>query len=171
MQSITLNYHTPRLMYFEYLAWQKELTEWRKQLYMNPRETKLFQCIKESILVFAGTMFCLLPKPLFRDLYEKLHQAFGKLDRQVDRYLLVCSQICPKSLLFVILRFGQKIPRKTFCPQGRGDSCLFVFRFAQKCLLCYSRIRHFSLRGEGIAFSEKTLQVIFEMFLIMIIIE
>ena len=111
-------------------------------------------------------MFSLLPKPLFRDLHEKLHQAFGKLDWQVDICLFVFR--FASLLLFSDL---EKIPSKTFCLQGGGDICLFVFRFAQKCLLCYSRIRHFSLRGEGIAFSEKTLQVISEIFLIMIITE
>ena len=105
---------------------------------MNTCEIKLFQCIKKSKSKLAGTMFSLLPKPLFRDLHEKLHQAIGKLDWQVD----ICLSVLLKSAPF-----------------------------------CYSQIwrkflqTNFAFRGEGIAFSEKTLQVISEMFLIMIITE
>ena len=118
---------------------------------MNPRETKSFQCIKKSISEFAGAMFRLLPKPLFRDLHEKLHQAFGKLDWQVDiclfvfRFaaLLFFSDLVkqhfafrgegisvylfsdlPKSASFVILGFGEKVLHELFFPQGGGDSLL-----------------------------------------------
>ena len=109
---------------------------------MNTCKIRLLKCIKKSKSELAGTMFSLLPKPLFRDLHEKLHQAIGKLDWQVDICLFVC--------LFVLLKSAP---------------------------FCYSRIwkkflqTNFAFRGEGIAFSEKTLQVISEMFLIMIITE
>ena len=99
-------------------------------------------------------MFSLLPKPLFRDLHEKLHQAIGKLDWQVDICLFVCFQI-------LLLRPG----------------AIIIKILLKSAPFCYSRIwkkflqTNFAFRGEGIAFSEKTLQVISEMFLIMIITE
>ena len=111
---------------------------WRCNVHKWNNHIKSLKLINKSISEFAGAMFSLLPKPLFRDLYEKLHQAIGKLDWQVD----ICLSVLLKSAPF-----------------------------------CYSQIwrkflqTNFAFRGEGIAFSEKTLQVISEMFLIMIITE
>ena len=112
-----------------YLAWQKNWqngrnTSWAISRYMNTCERKLLRCIKKSKSELAGAMFGFLSKPLFRDLHEKLHQAFGELDWQVDIYFFVCFQICLKLPLFCCSRICRKFRQKTFCLQGGGDSLL-----------------------------------------------
>ena len=84
----------------------------------------IFQCIKKSKSELAGAMFGFLSKPLFRDLHEKLHQAFSKLDWQGDICLFVCFQICSKAPFFLLFSDLEKIPSKIFCLQGGGDSLL-----------------------------------------------